>query len=168
MIRRRLDTAPPPEEVAGRRRWWWAGGVLGIVAGVLIAFFVVPPLMGHFFGTADVALGDTYSRDGRSLAVDEVRDSRAGEGDGGGQLVEVVLRVDVEERWQPRLSDFRLRLESGLILVPRSADPPAFAPGPEARLSLTFAIPAGVDAAPRILELDDPKVRFHLYPGEPE
>jgi len=137
-----------------------AGGVLGIVAGILFAFFLMPPLLHHYFGETEVAAGSNYSGSGKTIGVVSVRAV-------GGEGYEVQLEVRTKDAWTPAPDDFQLELSSQSLRV--TAEPPsasvadsslALAPGVERTLVLRFpVIQAG---QPKALHLSNPRVRFLL------
>ena len=73
-VRRRVPAKEElsPEASRLRRRYLWGGAILGVAIGALVAVFVIPPLMSHYFGTADVQFRDTYERDGHAVTVERL------------------------------------------------------------------------------------------------
>ncbi len=152
-------------------------GLAGIVTLnpllVLVAFFVVPPVFDHYFGTADVELGHEHRAEGRALRVVEAR-RVAADGQEFPGVFEVELVVTASRTWTPEADNFSLELTTGgdrlALLPPDPARPEtslAMPLGQERRLVLRFAGTARRDTAPRILHVSDPRARFHLQPGEP-
>lgn len=150
-----------PEDTSGRRGCVIAGGVLGIVAGVLFAFFLMPPLLHHYFGEKDVAEGRYYSSDGKTIGVVWVHAI-------GGEGYEVQLQVRTKDAWTPAPDDFQLEFSDQTIRI--TAEPAdnsatgslAFSPGDDRLLILRFPV---VEAGqPKALHLSSPRVRFLLPP----
>jgi hypothetical protein len=170
--RARKPVEQPQPETPGsiRRLYWYSGAVLGVLAGVLIAAFVVPPIFDRYFGVADIALGDSYDGNVAELRVTGLDVSY----DGSENLdrFEIVLTVDRSEGWCPSASDFRLELEGNVTLGGATLDP---APGcvagesevAEGRLAVSFDGRGHAADAMHILHLSDPEVRFWLKEGEP-
>lgn len=173
-VRRPISQALPAAERSSRRTAWWLGGALGIVVGVVVALFVVPPLMGRYFGTADVGLGDDFRRDGATLTFETFEELATA---AGGRTITATLRLRATEEVAVGLADARLHLEGGAIIPAErppephggAADAPVrLQPGADLRAVLTFVIPAGLGTKPEYIELEAPRVRFHFEPGEPE
>jgi hypothetical protein len=152
-----------PEDTSGRRGCVVAGGVLGIVAGILFAFFLMPPLLHHYFGETDVRVGAGYSAGGKMIGVVAVRAI-------GGEGYEVQLQVSTTHTWTPAPDDFQLEFSGQSVRV--TAEPPsdslpesdlAFPSGADRLLVLRFpVIQAG---QPIALHLSNPRVRFLLPPA---
>jgi hypothetical protein len=169
--RRRVEAedAEAPEERSARRGCMFVGGILGVVAGVLLAFFVVPPLMNHYFGTADIPLGKEYRGDGRVLrVVDATRVPGAG-GEPYPGVFEVRLEVQSNKTWTGvGAGTFKLELSTGEQLKALEADSDRpetsfdFPLGERRTLVLRFPGTERRDARPETLHVSDPRVRFHL------
>ncbi|MFN0147930.1 MAG: hypothetical protein ACKVT1_15610 [Dehalococcoidia bacterium] len=162
-----MDT---PEDTSGRRGCILIGALLGVGAGVLIALFAVPPLFDHYFGTADVALGDSHTDGGRTVRVDRVEVGA----DYAGTMVTVSVTVEGKTAWDFEVAAVRLELDddvtlAGVAIIIRDAvERVRVAPGAPVQLDLSFYRAPGSTALPRILHIPGLKARFHLQPGEPE
>jgi hypothetical protein len=165
-LRQRIPEEAPATPPSIRRLYWYGGAALGVVAGVVIALFVVPALFNRYFGVADIALGHTYRNDGLALRVVSAGLTPTEPG----RFV-IVLDVLANEAWCPDPSDFRLELISRVSVAGA-----ALTPGPEACvegrlaaavLSVSFASGARGPEQLHILHVDHPRVRFWLQPGEP-
>lgn len=156
-----------PEDTSGRRGCVVAGGALGIVAGILFAFFLMPPLLHHYFGETDVRPGAVYSAGGKTIGVALVRPFA---GNLEGQGYEVDLDVTTNTNWAPQPDDFQLELANGVRItaqppLPDSADASlTFAAGARRRLVLRFPAPGGAGEV-IALHLTKPRVRFLLAPA---
>ena len=173
--RRRVVREMATADAAGRRGCMLVGALLGVGIGALVALFVVPPLLNHYFGTADVELGKTYEGDAKRMTVREVRTVPPPEGATSSGTLEVVMDVTTNKTWAPAPADFEVELSTGgerLALLP--PDPSR----PETSLTVTHAEPRTLvlrfaastrrDALPETLHVAEPRVRFHLQPGKPE
>jgi hypothetical protein len=168
-VRRPVESGESPEEREGRRGCMLLGGMMGIAIGALVAFFVVPPLMSHYFGTADVALGKAYEGDGQVLTVVDARHVAGPDGAEYPGLFEVVLEVRSNKTWQVGPETFELELTTGgekLRALPADDSRPEtrfdFALGAERQLVLRFPGTERRDARPETLHVEDPRVRVHL------
>lgn len=156
-----------PEGTAGRRGCLLAGALLGIVAGVLVALFVVPPLFDHYFGEATVKAGKVYDGDGKRISVDFVSRYEAGR-DGKTPFLGVQFRVRSEAAWAPDPGNFVLELEGGIKIGPVPPVEkipvmwPQFAAGQERPFELLFELPTGARLEGATVRFRDPKVRFEL------
>jgi hypothetical protein len=166
-VRRPVAAAEPATDPSIRRIYWLGGAAVGVVAGALLALFAIPPLFDRYFNTADIALGDAYERDGVRLRVAEV----AAIPENTPARFEVRVEILEPGDWCPKPSDFRLELDGNVSLAPTAFAPPLTC-GEQglAATSLLIAFSAAGHGAddPRILHVDELRVRFHLYPGEPE
>jgi hypothetical protein len=158
-----------PEDTSGRRGCIVAGAALGVVAGVLFAFFLLPPLLHHYFGETEVRMGAVYSAGGKTIGV---ASQYSFEDNLRGQGYEVDLDVTTNTNWAPQPDDFQLELADGVRIT---AEPPlpdspdtslTFAAGVRRRLLLRFPAPGG-PGQPIALDLSNPRVRFTLPPLNP-
>lgn len=167
-VRRRIEHEEPATPPSIRRLYWYGGAALGVLAGVLVALFVVPPIFDRYFGVADIALGHEYRADAAIIRVE-----RAGAAAGDPARFEVVLAVRENHSWCPTASDFRLELEGRVSIGAPRLEPDtalcAAAGTPFQGTTLTLSFPAGGrdPADLRVLHVADPRVRFWLQPGEP-
>lgn len=167
-VRKKVEAPPPPVDPLVRKRWWVGGAILGVIAGVLVAVLAVPPIFDHYFGIADIGLGQTYRHGGISFTVQNVSITAAG----GRRVMHVDLEVgDRAGEWCPTRSALRLELEGGFRAQPESTQPPLAEPCVPGALTgavqLVFSFPETAVGEPHILQIDDPKVRLWLQPGEP-
>ncbi|MGD9934228.1 MAG: hypothetical protein AB7T37_10990 [Dehalococcoidia bacterium] len=167
-VRKKIEAPPPPVDPSLSRRFWIGGAVLGVLAGVVFVVFAVPPIFDHYFGVADIELGQTYRSDGIALTVEEVSTEFVVD---RLEVAVVLLVEDPEARWCPHPTSIRAELSSGFRVLPESSDPPLSAPcvpgaltGP---VTLTFSFPRVTEGDPHILHIDDPRVRLYLRPGKP-
>lgn len=153
--RRRVDIETK-EEDPGRSGCLWLGGILGVIAGVLFTFFVLPPLLDWAFQPERIGVGEEFAHEGLVLRVTSVE-----------RLDEqwhITIDATVRKTWHAGIDDFVLRYDSGTerpALAEGSTPPSSIALGDSG--TLTFAFPFVTDGAePELLKLDDPQVEFAL------
>jgi hypothetical protein len=167
-VRRRLEQPEPATPPNIRRLYWYGGAALGVLAGVLIALFVVPPIFDRYFGIADVELGHSHETEAVTLAG-----ASAGLSADDPTRFEILLDVTGNSGWCPTPADFRLELRGNVSIgAPRldpAADDCAATGAPIDTPTLAVSFPANGRTADQlhILHITDPKVRFWLQPGEP-
>lgn len=159
-------------DTEGRRGCLIIGAALGIAAGTFIAFFLLPPIFGHFFGAADIELGKAFSGDGKTIRVLSAERQPGADG----QLYPGVFVVKIEvmaiKEWAPVGAEFELEVSgTDERSYPISSDPALGGVFPRSNrvpLTLTFAGTERRDVLPLKLHLRSPEVRFHLQPGKPK
>ncbi|MFN0096605.1 MAG: hypothetical protein ACKVVT_17750 [Dehalococcoidia bacterium] len=170
-VRKRISHELPVEERSSRRTAWWIGGLLGVLVGAVVAFFVVPPLMNQYFGTADVGLGTAHSADGGRYTLTAFDEEP---GLDGTRTLVATFEVASRSGAEFGLAAARLRLEGGAILPPARPsgsavpDPLVLEAGASRTVELRFSVPAGLGSKAEYIEFSQPRVRFHVEPGEPE
>jgi hypothetical protein len=149
------------------------GGVLGVIVGVVVALFVVPPYINDLFGTSDVSLGDTYDREGRTMTVVGAERVPGDDGEEYPGFFEVTLEVTATRTWEPTPSTFELEVSTSGGRAEAAPPDPArpetsldFPLGEERVLVLRFPGSDRRDAVLEKLHVSDPRVRFHLQPGD--
>lgn len=157
--RRRLEepVKPGTEGRSGCLAW---GAVLGVLVGIMVGLYALPPILKSIYGVEQVAAGETFEDGGRTLRV--LRITTIEREPAGG--VEVVLAVEAGEAWTSPAGDWSLELEDGERLDLVGAPPDGFVAeaGSPTEFALTFARLPGLDAEPRYLHLSSPRVRFDL------
>jgi len=138
------------------------GAVLGVIFGIMVGLYALPPILKSIYGVDQVALGETWEDGGRTmrvLSVTQVDRAPAG-------ATAVQIEVGVAERWQIDGEDFELELADGervdLVDVPEGGF--VFEPGSPTGTTLTFARLPGQEAEAAYLHLSSPRVRFDLLP----
>jgi|GEM_PF-5809251 len=173
VVRRRVDTEQKVED-PGRRGCLWLGAILGIIAGVLFAFFAMPPLLAWLFPPEHIAVGETLDHEGRMATVRELRPLASASVDPeGSQRWRVIVEVRADRTWVLDNETFQLRLDSGDEVPTAAFDHDGKAQttekglrlplGEPILLTLTFVVPDG-QAQPEKLILDDPQAEFDLPP----
>ena len=138
--------------------------ILGVLVGIPAGLFGIPAAVDVFFGETDVAPGEVWRGDGLAISVESVV-----MGEGPRRAATVVLRVRAEEARTLELEGVELELADGERVPldwPDGLDPPRLEAGADETIALTFPLPDG-GAAPRVLRLPDPGVRFELGEAEP-
>ena len=138
--------------------------ILGVLVGIPAGLFGIPAAVDVFFGETDVAPGEVWRGDGLAISVESVV-----VGEGPRRAATVVLRVRAEEARTLELEGVELELADGERVPlewPDGLDPPRLDAGADETIALTFPLPDG-GAAPRVLRLPDPGVRFELGEAEP-
>lgn len=171
--RRPVRYSEEPQDASGRRGCLILGGLLGVVAGALLAFFVLPPLINYYFGTADVKANKTYTADAKVIRVTRVEARPTTTRPGGPVQFAVRLSALTNKTWHPDAEDFELELSDGehlTLLPPDEAEPATsldFELGVERVLLLRFP-PIATAAKPKTLHMKEPRVRFALPVTEQE
>ena len=163
-LRKRVQDDRRPADPA-RRGCLLIGAFLGVAVGVVVALFLVPPLFDRYFGTADIALGDTHAADGKRLRVDRYQDNA---GAGGTEII-VTMTITSEAVWDLSMPTITLELEDGTIVGGVAVRGGPRVPAGEAGLDADFEFqrPAGNTARPKLISFSEPKARYYLQPGKP-
>lgn len=137
------------------------GAVLGIIAGIMIALYALPPILRSIYGEQTVSAGSVYEAEGKRIEVVAV----AREGD----TFEARLMVRSSQTWDIDQDDWQLEVSTAddwIRAMP--ADPAlpdttfAFELGEERVLLLRFPAPGRVDARAVALHLASPRLKFEL------
>jgi len=139
------------------------GGVLGIIAGVMVALYALPPILRSFYGEEGVDYGAAYSADGRHIEVVAVsRDM---------DVIIVRLTVRSNQLWSTTEEDWQLEvtgLDDWLPALPPDPSIPETSfeleLATERTLVLRFSAPGAEVADAAELHLADPRVAFSLAP----
>jgi hypothetical protein len=160
-VRRRLQTGQPGGS-EGRSGCLMLGALLGVIAGIMVGLYALPPILKSIYGVESVARFDTYSGNGkhiRVLAVQSPPTSAVSP-----DSIVVTLSVAADERWETSAEKWRLELADGerlegLIVAP---EPAVFEAGVPGQLVLRFPLLPGHEPVPEYLHLGGPRVRFEL------
>jgi hypothetical protein len=158
--RRRLDTEEKRSLPVGCMAW---GGVLGILVGIMVALYAMPPILRSIYGPEKVDYQQTYEADAKRASVESVvRD---------GDLFLVTLAFRTNKTFETSVEDWKLEMTTqddwAEALPVDSAIPETsldFELGRERTLLLRFPAPSRTDAEPIALHLAEPRVRFALQP----
>lgn len=172
--RRVLLQTEDAEAKKGRGGCLAMGAVLGIIFGIMVGLYALPPILKSIYGEKVVAVGEVYETEGRTIRVTEVTAGRDPLEEATGDVITVVVRTTGWPTNEPRPGRYRLEVETvddwvNPLGQPANAPPPAdLAPG-EQEVILRFPIPAGLTVetvrAPD-LHLEDPLVKFELPAAE--
>lgn len=138
------------------------GAVLGIIFGIMVGLYALPPILKSIYGVEQVRYGEAYEDGGRTLRVLSVTETpREPAG-----AVEVALAPASVEPWQIDADDFEIELTDGerLELLGSGGVGAIIDVGSAEQFLLTFPRLPGQDAAPAYLHLSSPRVRFDLSP----
>jgi hypothetical protein len=174
-VRRRIE--PPSEETRKRNGCLVWGAVLGVLAGIMVGVYVLPPVLRHYYGETHVAVDEFYSGDGKAIRVLSMGQASEplGEAPAGTQRADFFASISVvsSESWTPSASDFSLQLkelskwqqaeDASVDGVPLGTIPA----GIETTVQLHFVIEVVTESAPSsltpsALHLSRPRVRFAL------
>lgn len=160
--RRRLET--PKQNTEGRTGCIITGAVLGIIFGATFAFYGLPPILRSIYGEENVAVGQAYEGDGKTIQVEYV-EAEPGQ-------VSVGLTVLITKSWPVNNSHFTLELsdrDDWVQARPPAADRPetglGFRTGQQREVVLVFDVNLG-DGRPEALHVSEPRIRFALPPPE--
>ncbi len=163
--RRRVSSDIPTDDASGRRRVLFIGAVLGIVAGVFVALFAIPPLFDRYFGVADIELGTAYRDGGFEVRIAGVE--AAAQAEGGRTVARVTLALKGDAgSWCPADDRLLLEFEGGVRAARSGGLPPLACDGNAATGTVVLEFPAA-GTTPAILHSEALDARFHLQPGDP-
>ena len=175
-VRRQLEQ--PSDEKTRRTGCLMWGGVLGVLVGIMVGIYALPPILKHYFGETVVAHDGTYIGGGRELRLDGVILTTPEGEPGPGMRIEafeaIVIGVAEEDwiiprdhftlefeeldDWQPAIA---LNAQTGLTELHFSA-------GVVAQFGLRFEVEVPADQAGSLtveaLHLSDPRVKFEVAP----
>lgn len=142
------------------------GGVIGVLVGIMVGIYALPPILKSIYGVEQVRYGETYEDDGRTLRVLSVTGIER-EPDGA---IEVVIAPTATEPWEIPVEDFELELADGerLEILGEPPEGAIMDAGASEQFVLVFDRAPGQDAEPVYLHLSSPRVRFDLLPTEPD
>ena len=156
--RRRLATEEKRSLPIGCMAW---GGVLGILVGIMVALYAMPPILRSIYGPERVDYQQTYEADAKRATVESVTRE--------GDLFLVTLSFRTNKTFDPSAEDWRLEAttqEDWIEALPAdgaiSETSLEFELGCERTLQLRFPAPPSADAEPVALHLAEPRVRFAL------
>ncbi|MGE5595691.1 MAG: hypothetical protein ACM3S1_06590 [Hyphomicrobiales bacterium] len=167
-VRRRVE-ADTREPDPGRTGCLWVGGVLGVVAGVLFTFFLLPSILDWAFPPEHVAVGETFAHEGHVVTVRELSQGDASRDPAGSRRWRVLVELTANRSWKLGLDTFELRLEDGTEVPVTGieggdfvADDLRLPLGEPELVTLVFVAPN--DSPPEKLLLDEPQAEFALPP----
>jgi hypothetical protein len=107
------DAAP-----GNRRGCLVTGAILGVLAGLIVGLFVVPPLVNHYFADNPIQPGQPYKAENAEITLQKVSMVR--------EIVEVELTIDAYSDWKPVHTDFTIKFpDDEVVVASLPADPTA-------------------------------------------
>lgn len=173
---RRVVLEQPSPDRQGRTGCIAAGAIIGVLVGIMVGLYALPPILRSIYGEKKVAAGETYEGDGRRIAVEAigVRSEPLDTPSPGMQRhdVFIALAITSNKTWDATLANWTLEvrgIENWLPAASASTDgQPGFDPplGRATRVELHFIVERPA-AETRPLELEalhlaNPRVRFAL------
>ena len=173
-VRRRIEQSSEEKEKRSGCLMW--GAVLGVLVGIMVGIYALPPILKHYYGEKVVAPGEMYRSETLRIQLGVVRPlaESSGEAPAGIRRVEWVATVTVlaQEEWKADLTDFTLEfaeLEDWQEAAVASGDLPeglVFKPAMEQTFDLSFIVELpeaeAVTLTPEALHLSDPRVKFEV------
>ncbi|MGE3076716.1 MAG: hypothetical protein AB7N24_21820 [Dehalococcoidia bacterium] len=173
-VRRRIEQ--PSEEQAKRSGCLIWGGVLGVLVGIMVGVYALPPILRHYYGETKVAADEFYRGDGKAIRISNLGQASEplGEAAAGMRREDYFVTVVVvsEDEWQPKVTDFSLEfdeLDQWRQAADATSNGEPFTTVPaatETEIELHFVVefpPEEADTlTPKALHLSDPRVRFAI------
>lgn len=172
--RRRLEQ--PSAEKERRSGCLVTGAVLGVLVGIMVGLYALPPILRNIYGETKVAAGEVYRADGKviSLAAAARAPDPVGDPSAGMRREDffVDLTVRSNKTWDPLITDFTIEVDGVKDWIKAADATTNGEPGlriPLAeevtvRLHFIVEVPAASTAslAAEAVHLSDPRVRFAL------
>lgn len=173
-VRRRIEQ--PSEETGKRNTVLIWGAVLGVLVGLMVGVYALPPILRHYYGETKVAADEFYSGDGKLVRVVNLGKASEplGEAAAGMRREDFFVSITVlsKEAWSPAASDFSLEfaaLHDWIQATEGTVDGQRLGtiqPGVETTVALHFVVEQPTasfsELKAKALHLSDPRVRFAL------
>ena len=173
-VRRRIEQ--PSEDTGKRNTVLLWGAVLGVLVGLMVGVYALPPILRHYYGETKVAADEFYSGDGKLIRVLNLGQASEplGEAAAGTRREDFFVSITVVSKaaWAPAASDFSLEfgaVKDWILATEATVDGQRLAtvaPGVETNVSLHFVVELPVETFPELkaeaLHLSDPRVRFAI------
>ena len=172
-VRRQIEQ--PTEESQKRSGCLLWGAVLGVLVGIMLGIYALPPILKHYYGETVVGPGETYESGGRRISVISVSHNLARSGSPSDLVrraaFDVTLIADVNEEWRLPVGAFTLEFEEldQWQSVSSHTDEPLheilLQPGTTKQFELQFVVETGFGSdklTPKALHLSDPRVKFEI------
>ena len=98
------DAAP-----GNRRGCLVTGAILGVLVGLIVGFFVVPPLINRYFTDNPIQSGQPYKAENAEITLHKISV--------GSEILEVELTIDAYSDWNPVHTDFTLKFPDDDVVV---------------------------------------------------
>jgi hypothetical protein len=152
------------------------GGVLGVLVGIMVGVYALPPILRHYYGEEKVAAGESYRGEGKVIRIDAIGQASdpLGEAAPGMRRFDFFVSVVIltEDEWRPPLTHFAAEFkeiedwqeadlassgdEQSILVLARE----------ESEIELHFVVELPLDEAEQLtleaLHLSDPRVRFDI------
>jgi hypothetical protein len=152
------------------------GGVLGVLVGLMVGIYALPPILKHYYGEKVVAAGAAYEGDGKVVRLLSV-EARSTEGVPPKPgvvrrdfIASIVVLSDSE--WAPEIRQFTLEFEElddwqhALGAEGNIPNGLRFEAGEALQVGIVFSVerPEADDGplTPEALHLSDPRVKFEV------
>lgn len=175
--RRRVLDQPSPEK-EGRAGCLTVGAILGVIVGIMVGLYALPPILKGLYGEKRIDAGETYRGDAKVITVTEVGRPSAPLGEVSSPDLRrddifVAVTMASNKTWAPELGDWTIEVEDvedWIEAVDATTDgaPGLRAPlGEEVVVELHFVVERPREAGQLelvALHLAEPRVRFALEP----
>ncbi len=174
---RRVLLEQPSPDKQGRTGCIAAGAVIGVLVGLMVGLYALPPILRSIYGEEKIPAGAVYEGDGRTIAVvaASIPSEPLGEPSPGMVRSDVTVRLTItsNKTWDATLADWTLEVRGIENWLPAGSattdDEPGFAPplGRTSTVDLHFVVERPIARAHEPLELEalhlaNPRVRFAL------
>jgi hypothetical protein len=173
-VRRRIEQ--PTEDQKRRSGCLIWGAVLGVLVGIMVGVYALPPILRHYYGETDVAADEFYEGDGKVIRLASLGQASEplGEAAAGMRREDFFATVVVvsEDEWRTKPTDFSLELdelESWRQATEATVDGQPLDAVParvETEIQLHFVVEFPRDETSTLtlkaLHLSDPRVRFSI------
>jgi hypothetical protein len=89
--------------------------VLGVLAGIMVGVYALPPILKHYYGETVVGVNETYRAGGKSIILLDVSQASdpLGEAASGMRREDFFAHLEVHSNdpWQPKATDFTLEFK---------------------------------------------------------
>lgn len=156
-----------PEDKQDRTGCLAVGAILGIVVGIMVGMYALPPILKSIYGEKEVAAGLAWEGDGRSF---EVVSTEVLPASGDTHLVLVTLNIRSNKTWDATLDDWTLEVEHLDDWQQAASATSNGVPGFDVPLARDVLVVLAFDIEPpesdefviEALHLANPRLRFEL------
>jgi len=173
-VRRRIEQ--PTEDQKKRSGCLIWGAVLGVLVGIMVGVYALPPILRHYYGETKVAADEFYRGAGKAIRVTQLGQASEPLGEAaagmGREDFFVTISVVSDADWSPAATDFSIELAelenwSQAISAEVGGTPLRSIPArQETHVDLHFIVEFPIDETPSVtpvaLHLSDPRVRFAI------
>gem|GEM_PF-1484866 len=170
-VRRRIEQ--PSAEQAKRSGCLIWGAVLGVLAGIMVGMYALPPILKHYYGEKVVAAGEAYEGGGKQIRIASFTQASdpVGEAAPGMRREDfyAVLSVLAEKGWEAKLDQFTLEfkeLDDWQEATDVEGGTLRFEPGQPMEVTIHFAVEYDAEETPSLtpeaVHLSEPRVKFEV------